>query len=138
MTGNEKNGLSVVSISLPKQTVEAMENAIDEMGYASRSELVRDSLREFMREKATLDRVTGRIEGVVMILYEHSSDGKVGEVRHRYMGTFRSFMHSDFDIPDSPCCEVLIFSGDAEVVRKAFFELRSVKGVKEAHIFIAQ
>jgi CopG family nickel-responsive transcriptional regulator len=135
---SDGNGTNVISISLPGRTVEAMEKAITEMGYVSRSELVRDALREFMRKKATLEDVEGNVEGVITILYGHDSDDRVSSVRHRHMGAIRSFMHSDFSIDHATCCEVMMFSGKASDVRQAFNELKAVKGVDEAYIFIAK
>ena len=134
MTGKDT---SVISISLPGRTVAEMDGARSEMGYVSRSELVRDALRDFMRKKAVLDEMSWKVEGAIMILYDHGSDDRVSDVRHRHMGTFRSFMHSDFDLGRATCCEVLMFSGDAGDVKQSFNELKAVKGVEEAHIFIA-
>jgi len=133
----KKNDTNVISISLPGRTVAEMDSARSEMGYVSRSELVRDALREFMRKKAALDDVSGKVEGVMTILYDHASDDRVSGVRHRHMGTIRSFMHSDFDIDRAACCEVMMFSGDVSDVRQAYNELKAVKGVDEAYIFIA-
>ena len=130
-------GASVISISLPGRTVSEMDNARSEMGYVSRSELVRDALREFMRKKSVLDDMDGKVEGVMIILFDHGSDDRVSSVRHRHMGTIRSFMHSDFDMDHATCCEVMMFSGDASDVRQAHNELKAVKGVDEAYIFIA-
>ncbi len=128
---------NVISISLPGVTVEEMDSAKSEMGYVSRSELVRDALREFMRKKASLEDMSGVVEGVMIILYDHDSDDRVSSVRHKHKGTIRSFMHSDMDIDHAPCCEAMMFSGEAEDVRRMFNELQAVKGVEEAYIFIA-
>jgi metal-responsive CopG/Arc/MetJ family transcriptional regulator len=114
-----------------------MDAAVSDMGYMSRSELIRDAVREFLKENVEIDRIKGTVEGVVTLLYSHDSADKISEARHRNIGIFRSFMHSDFDIDDCSCCEVLMFSGDAKAVRKAYYELKAIKGVDEAHIYIA-
>ena len=128
---------NVISISLPERTVEAMGAVVREMGYASRSELVRDALRDFMREKAVIDELSGKAQGVMVLLYNHDANPVVSEVRHRHMEVFRSFTHSDFDSHHAACCEVLLFSGPADGVRSAYFELKSIRGVQEAHIYVA-
>jgi CopG family nickel-responsive transcriptional regulator len=136
MPKNNKD-LNIVSISLPDRIINDIENALSELGYMSRSELIRDAVREFLREKKKLEDVKGTAEGVITLLYNHDVASKVSEVRHRYMGLFRSFMHSDFDIDNCSCCEVLLFSGGAKTVRKAYYELKSIKGVDETHIHLA-
>jgi len=136
MTKNNKD-LNIVSISLPDRIITDIENALSELGYMSRSELIRDAVREFLREKKKLEDVKGTVEGVITLLYNHDVASKVSEVRHRYLGIFRSFMHSDFNIDHCSCCEVLLFSGGASSVRKAYYELKSIKGVDETHIYVA-
>jgi CopG family nickel-responsive transcriptional regulator len=129
--------LNIVSISLPDRIITEIENALSELGYMSRSELIRDAVREFLREKKTLEDVKGTIEGVITLLYNHDVASKVSEVRHQYINVFRSFMHSDFNIDHCSCCEVLLFSGDAAMIRKAYYELKSIKGVDETDIYVA-
>ena len=132
-----KKDLNIISISLPDRISDDMDAAVTKLGYMSRSELVRDAVREFLKEQSKLDDVKGTIEGVITLLYDHDYADKISEVRHSFMKIFRSFMHSDFEIDECSCCEVLLFSGDAKTVRKAFYELKSMKGVEEAQIYIA-
>ncbi|MCI0497041.1 MAG: CopG family ribbon-helix-helix protein [Thermoplasmata archaeon] len=132
-----KNGTSVISISLPTSTVAEMGAALEDMGFVSRSELVRDALREFMREKRSVERLDGKVQGVMVLLYHHDASGRVSDVRHRHREVFRSFTHSDFDSRAASCCEVLLFSGEAKEVTAAYFELKGVRGVLETHIYVA-
>jgi len=136
MAKNTKK-LNIVSISLPQRIIQDIEHALSDLGYMSRSELIRDAVREFLRETKKLEDVQGTVEGVITLLYNHKVASKVSEVRHRSKGVFRSFMHSDFDIDNCSCCEVLLFSGDAVTVRKAYHELKAIKGVDETHIYVA-
>ena len=132
----EKGENEIISISLPKEAVRVLDEACGGMGFKSRSEFVRDAVRAFVREKEEIDRITGIIEGVLILVYEHEADNKVSAIRHRYDNVFRSFVHSDFREVTCKCCEVLIFSGEAEKVRKAFYELRTVRHVEEAHLLV--
>lgn len=132
----EKGENEIISISLPKEAVRVMDGACDCMGYKSRSEFVRDAVRAFVQEKDKIDRITGIIEGVLILVYDHTADNKVSAIRHSYDNVFRSFVHSDFREVTCKCCEVLIFSGEAEKVRKAFYELRTVRHVEEAHLLV--
>ncbi len=132
----------VVSLSLPGKLVEQMEDTIEQMGYPSRSEFVRDSLRAFFTNRSAIESIEGKVDGLIILFYNHKAAANVGEVRHRNMGIIRSFMHSDLatctceDCTNDVCCEVLIFSGEGEKVRKAFYELRSLKGVERAEVFM--
>lgn len=129
--------VEIISVSVPESLLQDMGRAMVEGGYTSRSELVRDALRAFLKNRTHLDDCHGIIQGVITLLYWPVSAGRLSAVRHRYMHLFRSFVHSDFDTSSAPCCEVLLFSGEAAVVRQACNELQSVKGVEESHIYIA-
>lgn len=133
----KKEDTRVVSISLPKKILNELDDTIKDMGYSSRSEAIRDSLRDFFRDTKTLKEAEGTIEGVLTLIYHHNASNDVSNIRHRHMDIFKAFMHSDFQGGSCSCCEVMIFSGSAESVRKAYFNLRSIKGVEESNIFIA-
>ena len=128
---------SIISLSLPENILREMDETVIEMGYGSRSELIRDSLRAFMKEKVSVKSMKGRVDGLMIIVYDHDRAHDISEVRHEHMSVFRSFLHTDFDSGKGVCCEVMVVSGDGERVREAFFDLKSMKGVREAQIFMA-
>jgi metal-responsive CopG/Arc/MetJ family transcriptional regulator len=128
---------TIVSVNLTRRIVHDLQQALTAMGYASRSELVRDAVRAFLRDKRQIDALSGRVDGVLTLLYNRAADAQVSEAHHRHLRIFRSFMHSDFDIERCPCCAVLVFSGNAPAVRRAYYDISSIKGVEEAHLFIA-
>ncbi len=133
----ENGEARVVSMSIPAGMDEAIRAATADMGYRSRSAFVRDAVRALLREKAGLDGRRGTVEGVITLLYEHDAAAQVSTIRHRHMDIFRSFMHSDFDAAACSCCEVLMFSGDVEDVSAAYYQLRAINGVDEAHLYVA-
>ena len=126
----------IVSLSFTDEILADMDAAVDETGYSSRSELVRDAVRAFLREKAEVSKLEGHIDGIMFLVYDHGCAGRVSEVRHSHMGVFKAFMHADFDGGDD-CCEVLMFCGEAEEVKRSYNQLSTLVGVKEARIFLA-
>jgi metal-responsive CopG/Arc/MetJ family transcriptional regulator len=134
----------IISVSLPESTAEEMDELVGEMGYPSRSELVRDAVRALIKSKQDMESLEGTVEGVMILLYDHKAAHDVSEIRHNHMGLFRSFMHSDFDSRDCgpdevacKCCEVLMFSGGAQDVRKARNSFRTTKHVEQSLVFLA-
>jgi CopG family nickel-responsive transcriptional regulator len=126
----------IVSLSLPSGVLSDVDRSVDSLGYTSRSELVRDAVRAFLRGRAEISSLEGHINGIMLLVYDHESAARVSESRHSHMSVFKAFMHADFDEGDD-CCEVLMFCGDAEAVRDAFNSLSALVGVKEARIFLA-
>jgi CopG family nickel-responsive transcriptional regulator len=130
------SGTKIISLSLPENILDDIDKAAKGIGYPSRSELVRDAVRSFLREKAEVSALAGHINGILILIYDHGCAAQVSEVRHRHMSIFKSFMHADFDEGEE-CCEALMFCGDASKVRESYFQLTALVGVREARIFLA-
>ena len=114
------------------------------MGHPSRAELVRDAVRGLIKDRLELARMEGSIDGVLILLYDNKAAREVSDIRHSNMHLFKSFMHTDFadhtcSVHDGACkcCEILLFSGDAEAIREVHNRFRSAKHVEESHVFLA-
>lgn len=134
----------IISISLPESTAKEVDRLVDEMGYPSRSELVRDAVRGLIQNRLELSRMEGTIDGVMILLYDNKAAREVSEIRHSNMPLFKSFMHTDFadhtcSVHDSACkcCEILLFSGDAEAIRQVHNRFRTTKHVEESLVYLA-
>ena len=134
----------IISVSLPNGVASEMDRLVQELAYPSRSEFVREALRSFIRDKEGLDGREGVIEGVMILLYDHKASREVSEVRHESMHLFKSFMHTDFDDHTCPvhedacrCCEVLMFSGDADELRTVHQRFRNIRHVEASLVFMA-
>ena len=136
MAPKADDATKIISLSLPESILDDIDKAAKVIGYPSRSELVRDAVRSFLREKAEVSSLSGHINGILILIYDHGCAARVSEVRHCHMGVFKSFMHADFDEGED-CCEVLMFCGDAEKVRKSYNQLTTIVGVKETRLFLA-
>lgn len=134
----------IISISLPSATVREMDRLVEEKGYPSRSELVREAARGLIRADRQLTDLEGPIDGVMILLYDHKAAREVSDVRHDNMHIFRSFIHTDFadhtcavHQDACKCCEVLLFSGEAAEVRRVHDAFRTTKHVEESMVFLA-
>jgi CopG family nickel-responsive transcriptional regulator len=136
MTSKGEN-LEIISFSVHKELARKLEKLTEEMGYTGRSELIRDAVRMLMRSNRDLDALKGEVSGTAVLLYSHSAGKAVSEMRHRNMDVIISFMHSDFGKQKKKCCEVLMFSGQANKVRGLVRGLKSIKDVEEVQVFLA-
>jgi metal-responsive CopG/Arc/MetJ family transcriptional regulator len=132
----------IISVSLPESIATDMDKLVSDLGYPSRSEMVRDAVRALLKSKMDMDALEGTVEGVMIILYDHRASQSVSEIRHTSGNLFRSFMHSDFNDHNSTddsgkCCEVLLFSGRAKDVRRVHNTFRTTKHVEESLVFLA-
>ncbi|UCC92487.1 MAG: CopG family ribbon-helix-helix protein [Thermoplasmata archaeon] len=134
----------IISVSLPESTAREVDRLVEEKGYPSRSELVREAVRGLIKSDQQLADLEGEVDGVMILVYDHKASREVGDVRHANMSIIKSFMHTDFadhtcSVHEDACkcCEVLLFSGDVEQVRRVHNAFRTTKHVDEAMVFLA-
>ena len=136
MTSN-RNGLEILSFSLTRELVSKLDSLSKEIGYSTRSELIRDGVRLLVKQHERLEGLKGTVEGVIILLYDHAAENRVSELRHNFTDVVRSYTHCDFEVKSHRCCEILVFRGDATRVRKVVAGLQSTKKVDEVQVFLA-
>lgn len=136
MTSKNKD-VEVLSFSIPKVLLRDMDKISKEVGYQTRSELIRDGIRALIKSKTRMDNISGKVEGVLIALYSFSAESKVSEIRHHNMDIIASFMHSDFQERSAKCCDIVILKGRGEKIRRFVYDLESTKNVEEVQLFVA-
>jgi metal-responsive CopG/Arc/MetJ family transcriptional regulator len=134
---SKKNGTEILSFSLPKDLVRKLDATSRAIGYPTRSELIRDGVRLLLKNNEKLEKLDGTAEGVIILIYDHAAEHAVSELRHNFTDVFRSYTHCDFEVKSTRCCEILVFRGAADRVRKAIDGLQAVKKVDEVQVFLA-
>lgn len=133
----KKNGTEILSFSLPNELVRKLDAASRAIGYSTRSELIRDGVRLLVKENEKLDGMKGAAEGVIILLYDHAAENRVSDLRHKFTDIFRSYTHCDFEVKSHRCCEILVFRGEADRVRKMIEGLQAIRNVDEVRVFLA-
>ena len=134
---SKKSGNEIISFSSTKELADDIDKLTKDIGYSNRSELIRDSIRMLKKSKLDIDKMDGMVEGVIIILHDHSVESEVSKIRHSNMELIKSFMHTDFNERTKTCCDVLFISGQAENIKKLLFDLGVVKNVNEVKFFVA-
>jgi CopG family nickel-responsive transcriptional regulator len=122
------------SISLPKNLLHELDERIIGQGYASRSELVRDLIRErIVEEKWNMN--TEEVIGVLTIAFDHHNRdllGRIVDAQHgHYVNTICStHVHLDHD----NCLEVIIIQGKAPDIEHLSTAIGGIRGVKFAKL----
>jgi CopG family nickel-responsive transcriptional regulator len=136
MTSNRK-GTEILSFSMPGELVGKLDRLSSAIGYSTRSELIRDGVRLLIKNHEKLDGMRSTAEGVIILIYDHSAETRVSELRHRFTDIFRSYTHCDFEIKSHRCCEILVFRGEADRVRNVIAGLQAIRNVDEVQVFLA-
>ncbi len=121
-------------VSLSKKLLEDFDRLIAKKGYASRSEAIRDLIRENLVE---LEWKGGAEEtvGTITLVYDHETrelGDKLTHLQHQYLGLVISTTHIHLDKHN--CLEVLIVRGKGKDIKNIANKLISIKGVKHGKL----
>lgn len=127
--------LTVVSLSLPNLLLKQVDTAIEEKGFASRSEIVRQSLRLFLNEDVRIEELEGEAIATITIIYREKADrGQILDAQHVYSGLVSTFLHTH--IYEGYCLEVIILRGQAVTIRRFLDSLRSNEQITQIKIAV--
>lgn len=118
------------SVSLPSSLLAELDGRVVQRGYASRSEFVRDLIREKIVEDKWKD-ATQEVVGVLSITYDHHQRELAERIIHaqhsRYVNILCStHIHLDHD----NCLETIIMKGKSPEIEKISTEISGLRGVK--------
>jgi CopG family nickel-responsive transcriptional regulator len=123
-------------VSIEKDLLEVFDKIIEEKGYNSRSEAIRDIIRDYIvREKWNIKKE--KVVGSISLVYEHDVYGladKLTDIQHHYHDVIISTLHVHFD--EKNCLEVILVRGKVEKIKKLYDELSSLKWVRHTNISI--
>ena len=128
-----------VSLTLPAELLEELDTSLKSQGYASRSEAVRDSLRDFLASYNWRKELKGQLIGVLVLVYEHDVKGlndAIVDIQHSGGGIMNTVQHLHLDKKN--CLETSVLKGPADKIRKIVDRLGALRGVKQAKLVIVK
>ena len=125
-------------VSIEGDLLESFDQLVAQRGYATRSE----ALRDLIRESLVQSRISGPSEkaevlGSLTLVYDHHAKeltDQMADIQHRRHGMVISVLHVHISHDD--CLEVIVLRGKAIDVRELADSLISLKGVKHGKLFI--
>ena len=119
-----------IGVSLPENLLTKFDAIIDRRGYSSRSEGIRDAIRNYITYYEWMSDVKGRRVGTITLIYDHTKRGLAGsltEIQHEYSHMIKSGIHVHLDHDN--CLEVIILDGEGEDVKTVAEKIMALKGV---------
>lgn len=127
-------GIERIGVSLERNLLSAFDKLIARQGYTSRSEAIRDLIRERIGQDC-LANPEAEAVGTVLLVYEHHSTTlmeKLAGLQHSHVLQTISSMHVHLNKHD--CLEVIVLRGKAGRINRMAENLVSLKGVKLGRI----
>jgi CopG family nickel-responsive transcriptional regulator len=119
---------------LADELLAAFDKLISGKGYASRSEAIRDLIRDYLAEEAWRAG-KGQAVGTVTLVYDHHTadlQEKLTSIQHDEVDVVVSTLHVHLD--RHHCLEVLVVRGRADKIRKLADRLIGARGVKHGKL----
>lgn len=121
-------------VSLPSELIEQFDRHIENKGYRTRSEAIRDIMRERLVEEEW-ESIAGEVVGTVTIVYDHHTrelSSLLTDLQHEHHAEIVCSTHIHLDAHN--CLEVVIVKGGAKQVRRIADRLVSTRGVKHGKL----
>jgi CopG family nickel-responsive transcriptional regulator len=124
-------------VSLADELLREFDRLIGRKGYASRSEAIRDLIRNYLAEEAW-KAGRGPAVGTVTLVYDHhvpDLQEKLTDIQHEHVDTVVSTLHVHLE--RHRCLEVLVVRGKANEIRALADRLIGARGVKHGKLTLA-
>jgi len=118
------------TVSLPRPLLDELDRRLVHQGYASRSELVRDLIRERLVQEAW-EAGDQEVAGVLTIVYDHHQPEltqNILDIQHRQLVHVVASTHVHMDRHN--CLETIIIRGRPEEIERLSLEIGGLKGVR--------
>jgi CopG family nickel-responsive transcriptional regulator len=121
--------MTVVSVSMPEELLERLDEFADDHGYTGRSEVVREASRNLLGEFEDKQLEEKDLMGVVTVVFDYettSVEERMMHLRHEHEDLVASNFHSH--VGDSYCMELFILDGPLEDISTFVGKIRATQG----------
>lgn len=124
--------MPIISISLTSELLRKLDDFMRERGYSSRSEVIRDAVRDLLSEFELKRFEEGKVTATITVISEHERhdvDERLMRLRHEHDEIVSSNMH--IHLGETYCLEVFITEGEVKKVLDFISKIRAMRGVKQ-------
>ncbi len=133
-----EESIARIGVSLPKNLLEEFDSVILNRGYSSRSEAIRDAIRNYILEYKWMEREEGEVVGVVNVIYTHSIKGindSIINLQHDFHEIITTTLH--IHLNSEMCLEMILVRGNMKEIKKLVDRISSTKGVINVKLITA-
>ncbi len=127
-----------IGVSLPKRLLDEFDSIIKTRGYSSRSEAIRDAIRNYIAEYKWLESEKGEVVGVINVVYDHNVKGvsdAIIDLQHEFLGNILSTLH--VHLSKDQCLEVILVKGEMNEIKKLVDKISAMRGVLNVKLITA-
>ncbi len=121
-------------VSIPERLIKAFDRRIQVKGYRTRSEAIRDIIREYLIEGEWED-TSDTVVGTVTVVYDHATrelTHALTDLQHTHHAQICCSTHIHLDAHN--CLEVIVVKGTPPQVQAVADKLIATRGVKHGKL----
>ncbi|MFW6320652.1 MAG: nickel-responsive transcriptional regulator NikR [Halohasta sp.] len=126
-----------ISLTLPSSMIDRLDGIVDDWEYDSRSEAVRDSLREFFGSYEWESNSDRAHHGTIVVVHDHHVAGLADDlqtIQHEMAEVITSVQH--IHLSHDSCMETLIVTGSGGEITELANRLRALSGVRQVKVIV--
>ena len=124
-------------VSIDQDLLENYDRLIAERGYATRSEALRDLIRDALIQQKIDAASATQTLGSLTLIYDHRASNlqaEMAEIQHKHHDLIISVMH--LHVSHDDCLELIALSGAVNQISELAHGLLSLKGIKHGKLFL--
>jgi CopG family nickel-responsive transcriptional regulator len=124
-------------VSIDQDLLENYDRLIAERGYATRSEALRDLIREALIQQKIETQSEIHALGSLTLVYDHHASHllqEMAQLQHNFHQLILSVMH--LHVSHDDCMEIIALRGVAAEIAELANGLLSLKGIKNGKLFL--
>lgn len=129
--------MPVISISLTGDLLKRLDEFARKRGYSSRSEAIRDAVRDALSEYEMSRFDRGKVTATITVISEHERhdvDERLMRLRHEHDEIVSGNMH--IHLGRAYCLEIFITEGDVREVLNFIGRIRATRGIQQVKFTI--
>lgn len=122
--------MPIISLSINDSLLEKLDNVLKYKGYSSRSEALRDFIRDIVVEAEWAKGTSEETIAVILVIYDKSVQREpLFSLEHNYDDIIHTLMHMHLDQVN--CLEVFVVKGASMKIMEIIQKINQIKGVKQ-------
>ena len=127
--------MGIISLSLPDELLEKLDAILGEERDATRSEVVRQAVRNYISQYNELDKFEGQIIATITVLYEKTEKNEeLSRLQHEFSDMITAYLHSH--LTETSCLEVMVVKGSAKRLKDLVDGLKANKPVMQINFSV--
>ncbi len=125
--------MEIISVSMDEGQLEKLGKTQQELGFRSRSRLLRAAIDSMLNEFNVLDSRRGHTDAVFTVTHNSHGADSLGRLLDEFEDVIKTEVHQHHE---NVCLRVLIACGNATRVKELFSHLKRRKGIRSVQVSV--